>query len=416
MIRIRPAALELLAVASLAYAGWQLGFVATASAQQPLLPPPAAEAAPPAAEAPAGPTALTTPPMTGPLVANPNPIVALEEDPFGGKIYVGGAVTGLGLFQTNHIIGDRAVHGDASNAQVFFQKTEGLFQFLTQIGAYSFPSVGAPYISSGRTVGDFFGPVPVAYGKIQPTEEFSIQGGKLPTLIGAEYAFTFQNMNIERGLLWNQEPIISRGVQGNYTAGPLAFSLSLNDGFYSNRYNWISGSATWTINKENTLSVTAGGNVGTTPKSTLATPFFQNNSEIVDVIYTYNSAPWTITPYFQYTNVPKDAKLGIAHEASTYGGAILASYQFNENVSLAGRAEYIGSTGSVANGAPSLIYGPGSSAFSLTLTPTYQYGIFFLRDELSYVQATSFTPGFAFGHAGKTRSQARLVLEAGIIF
>ena len=114
--------------------------------------------------------------------------------------------------------------------------------------------------------------------------------------------------------------------------------------------------------------------------------------------------------------MPKNAKLGIAHEASTYGGAILASYQFNENVSLAGRAEYIGSTGSVANGAPSLIYGPGSSAFSLTLTPTYQYGIFFLRDELSYVQATSFTPGFAFGHAGKTRSQARLVLEAGIIF
>jgi len=28
---------------------------------------------------------------------------------------------------------------------------------------------------------------------------------KLPTLIGAEYTFTFENMNIERGLLWNQE-------------------------------------------------------------------------------------------------------------------------------------------------------------------------------------------------------------------
>ena len=64
----------------------------------------------------------------------------------------------------------------------------------------------------------------------------------------------------------------------------------------------------------NTMSVTAGGNVGTTPKSTLATPFFQDNSDIVDVIYTYNAAPWTITPYFQYTNVPKSAKLGIAHE------------------------------------------------------------------------------------------------------
>jgi Putative beta-barrel porin-2, OmpL-like. bbp2 len=413
MIRIHLAGARLGVAAVTAWAAWQLGAAMPASAQQP--PPPPAEAAPPAAEAPAGPTALTTPSMSGPLVANPNPIVAIDDETL-GKIYVGGAVTGLGLFQTNHLPGDRADHGDASNAQVIFQKTEGLLQFYTQIGAYSFPSIGASYISAGRTVGDFFGPVPVAYGKIAPSDTISIQGGKLPTLIGYEYGFTFQNMNIERGLLWNQEPIVSRGVQGNYTLGPLAFSLSLNDGFYSNRYNWISGSAAWTVDKENTLSVTAGGNVGTTPKSTLATPLFQDNSEIVAVIYTYSSAPWTITPYFQYTNVPKSAKLGIGHDASTYGGAILASYQFNENVSLAGRGEYIGSTGTVANGAPSLLYGPGSSAFSFTLTPTYQEGIFFIRDELSFVHADSITPGFAFGKAGKTRDQARIVLEAGIIF
>src|ERR1700686_4427234 len=118
MIQIRFAAQRLSAVALIAWAGWQLGFAATASAQQP---PPAAEAAPPAAEAPAGPTALTTPSMSGPLVANPNPIVAIDEDPF-GKIYVGGAITGLGLFQTNAVLGDRAVHGDASNAQIIFQK------------------------------------------------------------------------------------------------------------------------------------------------------------------------------------------------------------------------------------------------------------------------------------------------------
>jgi hypothetical protein len=413
MMQIRFAAQRRGAVALIAWAGWQLGVAGTASAQQP--PPPAAEAAPPAAEAPAGPTALTTPSMSGPLVANPNPIVAIDDPEF-GKIYVGGAITGLGLFQSDPFAGDRPVHGDASNAQIFFQKTEGIFQFLAQIGAYSFPALGSPYFSAGRTVGDFFGPVPVAYGKIAPTDTISIQGGKLPTLIGYEYGFTFQNMNIERGLLWNQEPIISRGVQGNYTLGPLAFSVSLNDGFYSDRYNWVSGSAAWTIDKENTLSVTAGGNVGTTPKSTLATPFFQDNSDIVDVIYTYNAAPWTITPYFQYTNVPKSAKLGIAHEASTYGGALLASYQFNENVSLAGRGEYISSTGTAANGAPSLLYGPGSSAFSFTLTPTYQQGIFFLRDELSYVQANGITPGFGFGHGGRTHGQARVLLEAGIIF
>jgi len=415
MIATRFAAPKWSAVALTAWAGWQLGSCPAAMAQEPPAPPVAAEAAPAPAEAPAAPTALSTPSMSGPLVANPNPIVAIENETL-GKIYTGGAITGLGLFQANPFAADRSDHGDASNAQVFFQKTEGIFQFLAQIGAYSFPALGSPYINAGRTVGDFFGPVPVAYGKIAPTDTFSIEGGKLPTLIGAESGFTFQNMNIERGLLWNQEPIVSRGVQGNYTLGQLAFSLSLNDGFYSGRYNWLSGSAAWTINKENTVSVTAGGNLGTTPKSTLATPFFQDNSDIVAAIYTYNAAPWTITPYFQYTNVPKSAKLAIAQDASTYGGAILASYQFNENVSLAGRGEYIASTGSAKNGAPSLLYGPGSSAFSFTITPTYQQGIFFVRDELSYVQANDITPGFGFGHGGRTHNQARVVLEAGIVF
>ena len=421
MIRIHLAGARLGVAAVTAWAAWQLGAAMPASAQQP--PPPPAEAAPPAAEAPAGPTALTTPSMSGPLVANPNPIVAIDDETL-GKIYVGGAVTGLGLFQTNHLPGDRADHGDASNAQVIFQKTEGLLQFYTQIGAYSFPSIGASYISAGRTVGDFFGPVPVAYGKIAPSDTISIQGGKLPTLIGAEYGFTFQNMNIERGLLWNQEPIISRGVQANYTLGPLAFSASLNDGFYSDSYNWLTGSAAWTINKENTLTVVGGGNFDHTDKNAVSTtlpvvaktPFFQNNGDVFNIIYTYNAAPWTITPYFQYTSVPRNPFLGAIKGAETWGGAILANYAVNDNVNVAGRAEYISSSGSLGGGNANVLYGPGSSAWSLTFTPTYQEGIYFLREEVSFVQANSITPGFAFGKSGGSHSQARLLLEAGIIF
>src|SRR3954470_2152007 len=405
MIRIRPAALNLVAFTSVAWGCCQLGLVGTASAQQPLVPPPPAAEAPAVAEAPAGPTALTTPPMTGPLVANPNPIVALEEQPFGGKVYVGGAVTGLGLFQSNPILGDHSDHGDASNAQVFFQKTEGLFQFLTQIGAYSFPSVGAPYISSGRTVGDFFGPVPVAYGKIQPTEEFSIQGGKLPTLIGAEYAFTFQNMNIERGLLWNQEPIISRGVQGNYSSGPLTVSLSLNDGLYSNNYSWISGLVSYTLNKSNTIAVAGGGAYQNTAKSTFVTPVVQNNSRIINAIYTYNAEPWTITPYFQYTDVPSSANLGVLN-AQTYGGAVLANYKLTDNINIAGRAEYI-----TSSGAGNVLYGSGSSAGSLTLTPTYQMGVWFVRGEVSAVHIFDGTEGLAFGPSGTDKTQVRGLVE-----
>jgi hypothetical protein len=385
----------------------QFGPGAAAWAQQAQTTAPAAEAAPAS-------TAMATPTMTGPLVANPNPWSF--EDAFGEKLYLTGVISGLGMVQSHPVPPDKLGRADLSNGQFMLQKTEGLFQFFVQVGGYALPALGTPYISVKRGTGDFFDPVPVVYGKIAPTDEFSIQVGKLPTLIGAEYTFTFQNMNIERGLLWNQENAVNRGIQANYTLGPVAFSLSLNDGFYSEHYDWLIGSAAWTIDKINTLSVVGGGNFSTTFKSTLVTPIAQNNSDIINLIYTYSNAPWTITPYFQYTNVPKSAKLGFGHDASTYGGAILASYAVNDNVSVAGRAEYIASTGSLANGAPNLMYGPGSSAWSVTFTPTYQEGIWFVREELSYVQADSITPGFAFGRSGNRHSQARVLIEGGIIF
>ena len=37
------------------------------------------------------------------------------------------------------------------------------------------------------------------------------------------------------------------------------------------------------------------------------------------------------------------------------------------------------------DGAANLLYGPGSAAWSVTVTPTYQKNIFFTRAELSYV-------------------------------
>jgi hypothetical protein len=402
-----------LALGCLIAMAWQVGAIPTATAQQPLATP--APAAPEAA-APAS-TAMTTPAMAGPLVANPNPI-AFDSGAL-GKIYFTGAISGLGLFQSDPGVGgvgDHHNHIDLSNGQFMLQNTEGVFQFFAQAGAYSLPALGTPYFHVGKTTGDFFGPLPQGFVKFAPSDAFSIQAGKLPTLIGAEYTFSFENMNIERGLLWNQENAVNRGIQGNYTLGPLAFSLSLNDGFYSNNYNWLSGLAAYTIDKSNTVSVVGMGNFGQSTKSTLATPIAQNNSTIINLIYTYNNAPWTITPYLQFTNVPANASLGFGQDASTYGGAILANYAINDNVNLAGRWEYIASTGSLAKGAPNLLYGPGSSAMSFTMTPTWQDGIYFLRADTSVVTAFSTTPGFAFGKAGNAKTQARFVLETGIIF
>jgi hypothetical protein len=361
---------------------------------------------------------MTVPAMAGPLVANPNPM-SFDGGPL-GKVYLTGALTGIGLFQNDPgipPIGDHHSRVDLSSGLVQLQNTEGMFQFFVQAGLYSFPALGAPYFQSWKATGDFFGPVPVAYAKIVPNDMVSVQVGKLPTLFGAEYGFTHQNMNIERGLLWAQEPIVSRGIQANLALGAVALSASLNDGFYSDSYNWLSGSAAWTIDKTQTLSFVGGGNFDHTSKNVFPkSPFFYNNSDIFNVIYTYSNAPWTITPYFQYTHVPGNAFLGSPKGASTYGGALLATYAINDNVNMSGRWEYISTSGSLASGAANLLYGPGSSAMSFTMTPTWQDGIYFLRADVSVVHAFNTTPGFVFGATGTADTQARFVIETGIMF
>src|SRR5438552_3452477 len=137
--------------ACLVVAACALGAGGPASAQQPLAPPPppAAASPPPAAEAPAS-TAMTTPTMTGPLVAHPNPFA------------------------------------------------------------------------------------------------------------------------LERGLLWAQEPIVSRGVQVNYTQDPWTLGVSLNDGFYSDAYNWLVGSLAYAPDKQNTFTIVGGGNFDHTSKNAVS--------------------------------------------------------------------------------------------------------------------------------------------------
>jgi hypothetical protein len=223
-------------------------------------------------------------------------------------------------------------------------------------------------------------------------------------------------MNIERGLLWNQENAVNRGIQLNWTHKKLTTALSWNDGFYSNRYTWLSGSLTYAFNSANSLAFVGMGNAGAYAKNTLATPLALNNSQIYNLIYSYTKGSWLIQPYFQYTDVPTNVKIGITQGASTRGGAVLATYNFKRGFSLAVRPEYIATTGSVNNGAINLLYGPGSGAFALTVTPTYRKDAFFLRGDFAIVHATNSTPGAVFGPAGLNVNQPRGVLEAGFMF
>ena len=194
-------------------------------------------------------------------------------------------------------------YGDISNAQVILQKVDGLVQFYVQGGSYSMPTLGNNYYRSSTYTDKTFGNIPVAFVKLAPTDNFSIQAGKLPTLIGTEYAFTFQNTNIERGLIWNQENIISRGVQANYSSGPIAVSAALTDGFYTQDYKYLTALATYTINDSNSISIAAGGNPSGTKLKDIDNKFavYDNtvalaNSQQYNLYYKNVNGSWTFQP------------------------------------------------------------------------------------------------------------------------
>ncbi len=367
---------------------------------------------------------LPTPSMAGPLATGiPHELPA---GPF-GKIEITGILSGMGLFENNPVFHGDEGHVDISNAQIFIQKTTGWFQFYLQGGAYNVPVLGVPFAKTGPTTTGLFGPFPVGYAKLVKGN-FNIEIGALPTLVGDEYTFTFENMNIERGLLWNQEQAVSRGIQLNEVYKKLTLAFSWNDNFYSDRYTSLSGSLAYAINAANTITFVGAGNAGNTyvrigPANAFpVTPAYQNNEQVYNLIYTFTKGPLIISPYYQYTVVKSDSvysSFGLSPTgAHTNGGAVLVNYAFKHGFSLAARPEYIKSSGSVATGEANLLgYGSGTGAFAFTVTPTWVKDAFFLRGDLAVVHLTNFTTGdVGFGIGGSNTNQFRGAIEAGFMF
>src|SRR5947209_3683604 len=84
--------------------------------------------------------------------------------------------------------------------------------------------------------------------------------------------------------------------------------------------------------------------------------------------------------------------------------------------SLPARWEYIASSGNATDKSLNLMFGPGSSGTSVTVTPTFQYGGFFFRGDIALVHAINATPGSTFGPSGINVNQPRAMAEIGFIF
>jgi hypothetical protein len=99
-------------------------------------------------------------------------------------------------------------------------------------GAYAVPVVGLALSKTSEST-DLFSPIPVAYVEYSPTKGPSIQAGRLSTIIGYESAFTYQNNYIQRGLVWNMQPVVNNGVRITYSTDLFFVKLGVNDGFYT---------------------------------------------------------------------------------------------------------------------------------------------------------------------------------------
>ncbi|HTV94200.1 MAG TPA: outer membrane beta-barrel protein [Verrucomicrobiae bacterium] len=400
-----------IAVAALAVAAILVGGEKAASAQQtpPANPSTAASASP----APT-PTPTATPYASGTI---------------GGAFFVYGIstnnVNATGALDTT-TGADQQTRADVSDMLVNASLTSGYYKLSTTVGGYAFPTIGTAINSTFNNYNSLSGGTTCAntscYSLIplwqaaytSPDQHVTIYGGQIGTLLGAEGAFTYQNVNIERGLGWALEPVVSRGVHVGYSNGPWTIAAEYNDGFYSGSLRTIEYEVAWAPS-----SATSWTFVGMNPNANTpgnATSFIANQSEY-NLVYSHTAGRWTFSPYALLVTSPASASLGYTQAESDYAISLLGSYAFSSLFSLGFRIEDAENEAATSAVTPNafLLYGPGSSATTYTLTPTYKFaGNAMLRVEWGYVTVRNGAAGALFGTAGTSTNQNRFGIELGV--
>jgi hypothetical protein len=150
-----------------------------------------------------------------------------------GTINISGALTVYTIHSNNRAVNDdKETRYDVGSAIISLSKPADPFGFTLIGGAYAFPVVGFALVRTSQYT-DPFSPIPVAYLEYSPMKGLSVQAGKLPTIIGYESALTYQNNYIQRGLVWNMQPVINNGVRLTYSTELFFVKLGVNDGFYT---------------------------------------------------------------------------------------------------------------------------------------------------------------------------------------
>lgn len=325
-----------------------------------------------------------------------------------GTLNIGGALTGYTIYTNNKAGTDKKTRYDVGSAIISISKPAEPIGFTLMGGAYAVPVVGVG-ISKTSTTTDLFSPLPVAYLEFAPVKGIALQVGKLPTIFGYEVPYTYLNKYIQRGLIWNMQPVINHGVRLNYTSDLFFLKAGINDGFY-------------------TLSTTSPkpaieGTVGITPTKDSSVYFnfiipdkssrpnntaYPANKREYNLIATYNIGPLSLGTDLMYVEAPKDVEAQVSEKAKASAGCIHIHYHL-QPITISGRVEYV-KDNSDAGGIDLVGLGDGNKGWTFTITPAYTKGPFLVRGELSYVKADKpFT-------VNNKKDQMRVGVEVGFLF
>ena len=321
-----------------------------------------------------------------------------------GTINVSGALS-VYTIHSNNKTDDRKTRYDVGSAIISLSKPAEPFGFTLIGGAYATPVVGLG-LSKTSEYTDPYSPIPVAYVEYSPVKGLSIQAGKLPTIIGYESALTYLNNNIQRGLVWNMQPVVNNGVRITYSTDLFSVKLGVNDGFY-------------TLSKKDPKPALEAS-VGLTPIKDGSIAFnvivphkdSTTNKRELNLVASYELDKLSLGADLLYVEAPRSDKAGVLEKAKASGVALHVSYDLKP-FKLSGRIEYVkdnSDAGLGTEGIDLVGIGDGNKGWTFTVTPAYTHGPLFLRGEISYVNADK-----PFTLNGK-KDQIRVGVEVGFMF
>ena len=289
---------------------------------------------------------------------------------------------------------------DVASGLFNFTINSGKLRANATVGDYGFPTVGFPLVpdtADGANL-ELYSPLPIAAISFSIDSRFSVAVGKFAALLGQESPFTYQNLNIQRGIGWAMEPAISRGVQVAYSNGPWSATLQENDAYYSGSSRAVEGLIGWAPSTDTAVQFAAivpGANVPGNVSTTVG------NKAEYDLMYTRSIGKLQILPYVLWVHSPASSVLGYTSAENAWAGVLLGTWNFSPQMSVAFRYESARNTSSTSDttaNADLLGFGPGSSASSETVTPTFHFGnAGVLRFEYSHVRATGLDNQSRFG-------------------